>query len=213
MPNFQIKHSMFPLLLSPIAGLILYFGLRTTKRASLLYCVMLMVTFALTCPIFFTHLKFSSTFLRDTIITIFASVAIASIIQKEVTQKVVSILFILSILVKGPLFGIYFPPTFDISEKFEVKKFAFENYSLTLEKTKQPPVPKDNLYHWTGKKYYLGNIFYYGVWVADSSNNNDKCIQTLYIRRGDSYENGITTLERIVSFDTCKNKLVSIGRH
>jgi hypothetical protein len=77
----------------------------------------------------------------------------------------------------------------------------------------QPPDPDDDLYHWTGKKYYLGNIIYDGVWVADSSNNDDKCIQTLYTSRLDSHEKGNNTLERIVNYDACKNKIVSIERH
>ncbi|MEO6480964.1 MAG: hypothetical protein ABJB11_23640 [Ferruginibacter sp.] len=174
---------------------------------------MLTVTFALTYPIFFTDLKFSSTFLRDTIITIFFSVAIASIIQKGMTQRIVSILFVLAILFKCPLFDIYFPPTFDISEKIEIKKILFENYSLILERTKQPPDPEDDLYHWTGKKYYLGNIIYDGVSIDDSSNNNNKCVQTLYISRVNNYEKGYTTLERVVNYDTCKNEIISIERH
>jgi hypothetical protein len=202
-----------PLILFSIVGLLFYFGLRKTKRTILIYCVALTVTFILTYPIFFTDLKFSSTFLRETIITTFFSVAIASLIQKGVTQKIVSIVFVLAILLKGSLFGIYFPPTFDISENVEVKKFAFENYSVTLQRTNQPSDPQNNLYHWTGKKYYLGNIIYYGVSIADSSNNNDKCIQTLYISRVDNYEKGYTTLETVVNYDTCKNKIVSIQRH
>ena len=204
---------MFPLILSPIAGLLLYFGLRRTKRVTVVYTVLLLLIFIPIIPIFFTYLIYSNSILRDIILIVFFAVIIASLIQKGLIQRIIAILFLLLIILKGPLFGMYFPPTFDISKKIEVKKFKFDNYSLIFERTLQPPHPENDIYQWRAKKYYVGQILYNWISVIDSSNNNDKCIQILYISRVDSYKKGITSLERIVNYDTCKNKIVSIERH
>lgn len=203
---------MFPLILSPIAGLLLYFGLRRTKRVTVIYTVLLLLTFVPVIPIFFTDLIYSDSILRYIMLIILFAVIIASLIQKGLIHRIIAILFLLLIIFKGPLFNMYFPPTFNISENIEVKKFEFDNYSLIFEKTLQPPHPENDIYQWRGKKYYVGQVLYSWISVIDSSKNNNKCIQTLYLSSVDSCEIDITSLERIVNYDTCENKIVSIER-
>jgi len=198
---------MLPLILSPIAGFLIYFGLRRTRRRALIYCTGLIIAFIPTIPIFFTYSRYTSTFLRDTFITLFLSVAIASLIQRGLIQNIIVAFLLLLVL----LLYVPNPPTFDLSEKVEIEKFEFDNYSVSLEKTKQHTV--DDIYQWRAKKYYVGQILYSWIDVKDSSNINNKCTQTLYISRVESYEKGITTLERIVNYDTCKNNILSIERH
>jgi hypothetical protein len=209
-PYLQVQYPMFYLILTPIAGVLIFFGLRRTKRVILVYCILLTMIFILTIPIFFTYSKYTSANFRDILITLFLALAIASLIQKGLIHRIVASLLLLLVLLKGPLFGIYFPQVFDISGKIEVKKFDFENFSLTLEKTHQNTV--NDFYHWKGKKYLLGKILYYDLRISDSSINADKCIQTLYISRVKGYEKDNTTLERIVSYDTCENKIVAIEK-
>jgi len=168
------------------------------------------MTFILTIPIFFTYSKYPSNNFRDILITLFLALAVASLIQKGVIHRIVASLLLLLVLLKGPLFGIYFPQVFDISGKIEVKKFDFENYSLELEKTHQNT--GDDIYHWKGKKYILGKALYHDLRISDSSINTDKCVQTLYVSMVKGYEKGDTTLERIVNYDTCENKIVSIQK-
>jgi len=203
---------MVPLILSPIAGLFLYFGLRQVKRARLIYSILLTITYIPIIPIFFTNLFYTNLFLRDTILVVFFAILCASLIHKGIIQRVIAIVLLLLILLKGPLFGMYFPPTFDIAEKIEVKKVGFENYSLIYERTKQPNHAND-IFHWRAKKYYVGQILYNWMSVSDSCTNNARCIQTLNLSRFDSYEKRYTTLERIVNYDTCRNKIISIERH
>ena len=147
---------MFRLLIILILGLLIYFAFRRAKRATLIYCMLLVVTFIPTIPIFFTNSNYSSTLLRDSCIILFFAIVVASLIQRGISQRVLASLLSLLILLKGPLFGIHFPPTYDLSDKIEVKTFDFENYSLTLERIKQPPDPSSDIYEWEGEKISLG---------------------------------------------------------
>ncbi len=86
---------MVPLILSPIAGLFLNFGLRHAKRARLIYSILLTITFIPITPIFFTNLFYTNLFLRETILVIFFAIIIASLVQKGVIQRVIAIVLLL----------------------------------------------------------------------------------------------------------------------
>ena len=202
---------MIPLIFSPIAGILIYLSLRKLKNNVFVYCSLLLLAFILVYPEYFTDLKFTSSLLRDILLILFFGISIAALIQKGFYQKITATIFILAILLKGPLFGIYFPSTFDISKKAIVKKFDFGNYAIQLERTKQSTL--DDIYQWKGKKYLFGKFFYKVLWISDSLKTNDKCIQTLYISRIDSYEKGTTTLEQIINYDTCGNNIIQLERH
>jgi hypothetical protein len=133
---------------------------------------------------------------------------VAALIQKGWTQRLIVIAVLFTFLAKGELFGVYFPDRYDISEKETLKQFDINQYSVILERTAQPN-PQNDIYHWTGKKYFLGNLLYAGLTIDDTV-SSDSCIQTLHINRVDDYENGKVTLEKIVTYDTCNSKVVSI---
>ena len=201
---------MIPLIFSPIVGLLLFLGLRQLKNKIIIYCALLLITFICVYSIFFTDLKFTSNLFRDILLILFFASSTAALLQRGFQQRAIATIFLLAILLKGPLFGVYYPSTFDISKSVILKKFDFEKYSLELVQTRQGAL--NDIYHWKGKKYVFGNIFYEGLRVSDSIKTMDKCIEKLYISRIVNYEKGTTTLEKIINYDTCKNTVVEIER-
>jgi hypothetical protein len=186
----------------------MYYLLRKTQKATLIYCLLLIVTFIPAIPILFTYLHYTNHLIRNTILILFLSVCVAALIQKGWTQRFVVIAILLTFLIKGELFGVYFPGRYDISKKETVKEFDINQYSIALKRTAQRE-PQNHIYHWTGKKYLLGNLLYAGLIIDDTANNNP-CIRTLHINRIDDYEKGKLTLERIVTYDTCNSKVVAV---
>ena len=199
---------MTPYVVSFFLGILIYYLLRKTEKATLIYCILLIVTFIPAIPILFTYLHYTNDLMRDTILILFLSVSVAALIQKGWTQRFIVIAIVLTFLMKGELFGVYFPDRYDISEKEIVKQFDFNQYSISLERTPQGNIQND-IYHWTGKKYLLGNLLYAGLNIDDTANSNP-CLQTLHINRVNDYEKGKVTLERIVTYDTCNSKVVSV---
>jgi hypothetical protein len=201
---------MLPFILPPMTGLLLYFWLRRVKGVTVIYIILLLLTFIPIIPIYFTHLFYTSTILHNTFLILFFTILVASLIQKGIIQRFLAILFLSLILLKGPLFNLHFPRTFDYSEKIEVETFNVENYYVRLERAKQPR-PGNDIYHWRAQKYFIGQILYSWAYVTEHS-TGDKCIQTLHISRVDDHEKGITTLEQVVNYDTCRHKIVSTER-
>jgi hypothetical protein len=199
---------MTPYVISFFLGILIYYLLRNTQKVTLIYCLLLIVTFIPTIPILFTYLHYTNHVIRDTFLVLFLSVSVAALIQKGWTQRFIVIAILLTFLIKGEFFGVYFPGRYDISEKETVKQFDINQYSITLERTAQPE-PQNDIYHWTGKKYFLGNLLYAELTIDDTV-NNDPCIRRLHINRVDDYEKGKVTQERIVTYDTCNSKVVSV---
>jgi hypothetical protein len=197
---------MIYLLLCPLIVLLLYFGCRKLKKVKLIYCILLVLTFIPVIPFFFFYVYYSSPTAKNIALLLFASVAIASLIQRGIAQKLGVLLFVILIV----SFGVSHPGSYDLSKRIVIEKFQTDNYTIFLEKTAQSI---GDLFQWRGKKYLMGNTLYKWLGVTDSSSNNNKCIQTLYVKDTDNHAKGISHLEKVIDYDTCHNKIISIVNH
>jgi hypothetical protein len=194
---------MIYLILCPLIVLLLYFGCRKFKNPQLLYCLLLIVTFVPTMPFFYFYVYYTSEVVKNIALLLFASVAIASLIQKGVAQKLLVLLFIISIFP----FGKSHYEGGDYSDKIVPETFEFDNYVFFLEGSKSVGT---YYYHWRGKKYMIGNTIYKWLGVKDSSLHHNPCIRTLFVDYTYNHEKGLSHPEKVITYDTCGNKILSV---
>jgi hypothetical protein len=190
------------LILCPLIVLLLYYGCRKFKNPPLLYCLLLIVTFLPTIPFFYFYVYYTSTVVKNIALLLFASVAIASLIQKGIVQKMLVLLFIVSLFP----FGKSHYEGGDYSDKVVTETIEFDNYVFFLEGSKSVDT---YYYHWRGKKYMIGNMIYKWLGVTDSSLHKNPCIRTLFVEYTNNHEKGISHPEKVIIYDTCTNKIIS----
>ena len=109
-------------------------------------------------------------------------------------RRGLTIVLLLMITFKGPLFGIYFPGTYENNNYEVVKQFEWDPYECKFERITQPG--GNDLYNWRCKDHKFFKILYQYTSIAYQAQPSNDCQFEITFDSGPQ-----------LMYDTCLNKL------